>query len=164
MDQCEQILKQQERAHASSLLKKHGLICKQMQYGEGPAPLYIAKPTWTNRFDERRDSTVGIFCAIWISKQLLEEGQFAYNIHSKAIRELPGYELTSKKFATDFRQLVAASVASWPNISIDHGPTTLLSGTDTCELDSFAKKVEERISGFVDIHQHVDSLLGAALS
>lgn len=163
MEPYRNILKQQEIHHAQNLLRDHGLMCEQMEFGDS-ATLYLAKPHWTNRFDHARDSTIGIFCCIWVSPKLLEQKQFAYNIHSKAIRKLPGYKLTSQKFASDFRKLVDVQVISWPNISLDHGPLTLLQGTDVCELDSFAEKITERINGFVSIHHHVDALLNESSS
>jgi len=61
-------------------------------------------------------------------------------------------------------KLVKSSISSWPGISVKHGPSTLLQGYDTCELDSFADKVDERIAGFVDIYQHVDNLLDKAVA
>lgn len=164
MEQYNKILKQQERHHAPNLLKDHGLICKQLQFGDDNAPLYLAKPHWTNRFDKERESTIGIFCSVWVSPKLLEKNQFAYNIHSKALRKLPGYKLTSQKFVSDFRSLIESRVSQWPSISLDYGPTTLLQGKETCELDSFAEKVEERIFGFVDIYQHIDDLLEKSLT
>lgn len=165
MEQYDKVLKQQERRHAKTLLKKHGLLCKQLQYADdGCPPLYIAKPHWTNRFDEERESTIGIFCAIWVAPTLLKKRQFAYNIHSKTLHKLPGYKLKSRKYANDFRRLVKSQVAQWPGISLDYGPLTLLEGKDTCDLDSFSEKVEERIFGFVDIHQHIDDLLEDSLT
>lgn len=162
MEHYHRVLKLQESKHASELLKKYGLICRQMQFGN-EAPLYLGKSDWTNRFDQDRDSTIGVFCSIWVSDKLLQKRQFAYNIHSKAISKLPGYKLMPRKFANDFRQLVESSVVQWPNIRLDYGPSTLLEGRDTCEPDSFAANVEARISGFVDIHHHIDSLLKASL-
>ncbi|MEE9334897.1 MAG: hypothetical protein V3U65_12490 [Granulosicoccaceae bacterium] len=163
MKQYSKLLKQQESHHAPIVLRKHGLICKQVSFGSGPAPLYLAKPNWTNRFDQERDTTIGIFCSIWVSPALLGQKQFAYNIHSKAIRTLPGYKLTSQKFASDFRSLVKTDVSKWPGIRLDYGPTTLLEGREVCELNSFAEKIEERMHGFVDIHLHIDNLLEASL-
>jgi len=159
MDRYNKILKQQERRHAPNLLKKHGLVCKQLQFGDDCVPLYLAKPHWTNRFDSKRESTIGIFFGLWISPELLQKNQFAYNIHSKTIRKLPGYKLTSKDFATEFRSLVKSSVSQWPGIRLDYGPTTLLEGRETSDLSSFADKVERRILGFADICHHVDNLL-----
>jgi len=159
MDRYNKILKQQERRHAPNLLKKHGLVCKQLQFGDDCVPLYLAKPHWTNRFDSKRESTIGIFFGLWISPELLQKNQFAYNIHSKTIRKLPGYKLTSKDFATEFRSLVKSSVSQWPGIRLDYGPTTLLEGRETSDLSSFADKVEQRILGFADICHHVDNLL-----
>lgn len=161
MNQHHKILKQKEAQHAPSLLKKHGLICKQLPWDGGLNPLYLAKPHWTNRFDKKRESTIGIFCSIWVTVELLEENQFAYNIHAKQLRKLPGYKLGAREFASEFRKLVKAQVASWPNIRLDFGPLTLLEGRDSCELDAFADNVDERISAFVEIHQHIDDLLEA---
>jgi len=164
MEQYTKILKQQERLHASKLLKKHGLICKQLKFGGDECPpLYLAKNHWTNRFDEKRESTIGIFCSIWVAPSLLKKKKFAYNIHAKSLQKLAGYKLTPKIFASDFRSLVKTEVSQWPSISLDHGPSTLLQGKEICELDSFAEKVEERINGFVDLHPHIDDLLERSL-
>ena len=163
MERYSKILKQQESQHAPGVLKKYGIICKQLRFGNGPAPLYLAKSHWTNRFDPERESTIGIFCSIWVSPALLKQNQFAYNIHSKELRKLPGYQLVSQQFASNFRKLVRTDVANWPNVRLDFGPSTLLQGKDICELSSFAERVEERIHGLVDIHQHVDSLLEESL-
>jgi len=148
------ILKQQETRHASKLLKKHGIVCKQLPFGSD-APLYLAKHHWTNRFDEDRDTTIGIFGAIWVAPTLLKKNQFAYNIHSKSLQKLAGYQLTPKKFAHDFRTVVKSKVKQWPGIRLDYGPSTLLQGTDKADLGSFSENVEERILGFVDIYQHI---------
>ena len=164
MERHNKILKQQERQHAANLLKKHDLVCKQLPFGDDCSPLYLAKPHWTNRFDSKRESTIGIFCALWVSPKLLEQDQFAYNIHSKSIRKLPGYKLTSKEFASEFRSLVKSSVSQWPGIRLDCGPTTLLEGRETSELGSFADNVEERILGFAGICQHIDELLEKSIN
>ena len=161
MEQFEKILKQQEREHAAKLKKSHGLICKQLDYVDC-SPLYIAKPDWTNRFDNNRDATLGIFCAIWVGKSDIKKKKFPYNIHAKTLRKLPGYTLEPREFADEFRRLVYSEVADWPGIKLDYGPSTLLGGKDNCELDSFAEKVEERILGFASIHHHIDDLLEAA--
>jgi len=160
MKEFEKILKQQERNHAAKLKKSHGLICKQLAFGDC-SPLYIAKPHWTNRFDENRTSTVGVFCAIWVSEKDIKNEKFLYNIHSKAIKDLPGHKLKSREFADEFRRLVKSTVSDWPGISLNHGPVTLLQGSQTCDLDTFAENVEKRIMGFVDIHHHIDNLLNS---
>jgi len=56
VDQYHDILKTQAEHHGPKLLKKYGLLCKQLPYGDD-APLYIAKPSWTNRFDENREAS-----------------------------------------------------------------------------------------------------------
>jgi len=164
MDEYRNVLQLQEAKHAPSLLKKHGIICKQMQYGNDSESLYLGKPNWTNRFDNDRETTIGIFCCIWVSTKLLKSNQFAYNIHSKKLKSLPGYTLTPTRFASDFRTLVKSPVAKWPNIRLDYGPSTLLEGRESSDIDKFADNVRKRIDGFVKIQHHIDDLLEAAKS
>ena len=159
MKQYHTILKEQEEENATKFLAKHKLICRQMQFGN-EAPLYLAKPHWTNRLDADRDSTIGIFFSIWVSPKLIEQGKFAYNIHSKQLSKLPGYKLTPRKFADEFRLAVKARVADWPDIRMDYGPSTLLQGHDNCDLSSFDDQVADRVSDFVGIHKEIDALLG----
>ncbi len=163
MKKHNQVLKQLEKERAADLLDEHGLLCKQMPFGKDCNPLYFGKPHWTNRFDKNRDSTIGIFAAIWVSPELMEHNQFAYNIHSKAIRKLTDYQLTSIEFAQDFRERVVTEVADWPNIRLDYGPTNLLEGRGDSDLDNFAENAGRVLQGFVDIHHHIDSLLEASL-
>jgi len=161
MESYRHILKQHEEKNAPLLLSKHKLICRQMQYKDSAA-LYLAKPHWTNRFDSERDSTVGIFFTIWVSPELVEQKQFAYNIHSKQIRKLPGFRLASRTFAESFRSAVESRVSNWPGIRLDYGPVTLLEGRETCGMDTFADEVAHRITDFVSIHEEIDKLLDAA--
>ena len=57
MEKYRRVLKCIEKKHAKSLSNRYGLICKQMQYGDEDAALYIAKKNWTNRFDMDRETT-----------------------------------------------------------------------------------------------------------
>lgn len=158
MQKHQKILEQQEKKLASTLLSKHQLICRQLVYGN-VAPLYIAKSHWTNRFDPDRETTIGIFFAIWVTPETLKEQKFSYNIHAKKLRDMPGYKLVSRKFADQFREAVRVRVADWPGIRLDYGPTTLLGGNDSCTLDDFADKIQERVAGLVDIAGAIDELL-----
>jgi len=161
MDDYNVILRQQVVKNEKSLLKKHQLICRQMQYGK-EEPIYIAKQHWTNRFNLERESTIGIFFAIWVSPTLIDKEQFAYNIHSKALAKLPGYKAKPRKFADEFRQGVEKKVSRWPGIRLDYGPSTLLQGYDSCHLDVFGDKIADRIADFVSIHEEIDELLEAS--
>ena len=162
MEKYRSVLKKLEKKHAQSLSDKYGLTCKQIQYGEDTAALYIAKKNWTNRFELDREKTIGIFYCVWVSPELLEEEKYAYNIHSLKLRDLPGYKLSSREFANEFRAVVKSRVASWPNISMDYGSLTLLEGRDLCNIDTFVHKVEKRISDFVEIYEEIDKLLHVA--
>jgi len=154
----EDILKKVETKLGPSLQKKHGIVCKQLAYS-GSAPLYFAKPHWTNRFDDNRENTIGVFCAVWVSKSQLDKQKFLYNIHSKKLRELPGHKLESRKFADKFRAAVKTKASKWPGINFDYGPGTLLQGQCDCSLDSLEESVIERLNGFLSISDDIDKLL-----
>ena len=158
MEKYLSILKQKEEQLAPVLMKDHGVICRQLSFGN-TSPLYLAKPHWTNRFDPDKESTIGIFYAIWVTPNLISEKKFAYNIHSKKLRDLPGHKLTSRNFADEFRAAVREKVAIWPGVRLDYGPGTLLEGRDVCDLDSFGDHVEKRIADFIDIYAEIDKLL-----
>lgn len=161
MKEYHAILEQQGKRLAPKLLKKHGLTCKALAYAKDEPVLYLAKPEWTNRFDPDRESTIGIFCSVWITAASLKSHKFPYNIHAKKLAKLPGYTLKPKQFAEDFRATVADKIKDWPAVRTDYGPGTLLQGKDVCELESFASRVEDRINAFADIHHDIDKLLEA---
>ena len=130
-----------------------------MEYDGEDSYLYIAKKHWTNRFDLEREATIGVFFCVWVSPELVEKQEYAYNIHSKQLHKLPTYKLASREFANEFPKIVKTRVSSWPNIRMDYGPITLLEGRGTLELGSFKETIEERISEFVGIHAQIDKLL-----
>lgn len=158
------MLQQIEKDTAPALLRDHKMICQQLQYKDEAAVLYLARSHWTNRFDPNRESTIGIFFSIWVSPELIKQQQLAYNVHSKQLRKLPDYKLTSRRFADDFRNAVRDRVAGWPGVSLDYGPVTLLEGCDSCSLDNLADKVDQRVSAFIGISTDIDRLLKAAAS
>ena len=162
MQEYRKILKQLEKTYAPTLLQDYGLVCRQMQYSDEDVALYVAKKHWTNRFDHKRENTIGVFFCVWVSPELLKKREFAYNIHSLKLRSLPGYRLASREFATEFRKLVKSRVTTWPGIRMDYGPLTLLEGRDTCELEDFYNRAEQRILDFVVIHKEIDKLLDAS--
>lgn len=159
---CRSLLGQVEKKQSPGLKKNFGLVCREMPYGDDSAVMYVAKDSWTNRFDPERDRTRGIFFSSWVSHELMKKGVFAYNIHAMKLRELPGYKLQGRRFAEEFRARVADDISDWPNVSIDHGPLTLLQGDDTFSEDTFADQVTARIDAFTTIHHHLDELLEEA--
>jgi hypothetical protein len=102
---------------------------------------------------------VGVFFSVWVTSALIGEQQFAYNIHSLRIRELPGYRLVSRGFAEAFRDAVRGQVSTWPNLRSDLGPRTLLEGRVAFNRQTFDADVNERIDGFVEVHPVIDRLL-----
>lgn len=159
LDSWIEVLKLVEKRQAPELLREFGLVCRQLPFDAETAALYVAKPHWTNRFDERRESTSGIFFTVWVTPALIERSRLAYNVHSLKLRELQGYKLASRKFAEEFRQTVRPYVRAWPNISMDFGPLTLLQGYDNYAAKSFEPTVTRRVLDFVEVHQAIDRLI-----
>ena len=61
MQEYHKKLKQLEKEYAQALLQDYGLICKQMHYRGEDTALYVSKKHWTNRFDLKRETTIGVF-------------------------------------------------------------------------------------------------------
>ena len=163
MTQYQKLLQQVEARQSRPLREKYGLVCRQLPFDDASSVLYVAKPHWTNRFDHDREKTVGIFFAVWVSDELIEQRLFAYNMHALKLRELRGYKLTSRRFADSFRTAVQAEISEWPGVRTDFGPLTLLEGREHCDPQSFERKATERVSDFIRIHHVVDDLLAQSL-
>ena len=75
MQEYRKILKQLEKAYAPTLLQDYGLVCRQMQYSDEDVALYVAKKHWTNRFDHKRENTIGVFfLCLGVSRAVEEAG------------------------------------------------------------------------------------------
>jgi hypothetical protein len=71
----------------------------------------------------------GLFFSAWIDAEALRLARVNYNIHALKLRQFPGHAIRSRDFAAAFRAaFIAASPSGWPNLTLDHGPQTLLRG------------------------------------
>jgi hypothetical protein len=82
-----------------------------------------------------------------------------YNIHALKLRQLEGYSITSRDFANDFRKGFAATRNTWPNVSVNYGPLTLMQGW--IEVDS--NSLEESLLFLMDRFNHLSPLIDRLL-
>jgi len=135
-----------------------GLICKQGFYKDC-AVLKLQKASWTNdRMDDVRNKS-GIFFSIWIDKKAASNHRANYNIHALKLRQLKKYSITSRDFASDFRNRFASMRNAWPNASVDYGPLTLMQGWIEVNLNSLEKDLLVLMERFKDIAPVIDRLL-----
>ena len=103
----------------------------------------------------------GVFFSAWIDAGALRHGRVNYNIHALKLRDLPGHEIRSRDFASSFRTAFTSSptAACWPNLSLDHGPQTLLEGWIPLRPDSLESDVVALAERLVSLAPLIDALL-----
>jgi len=136
-----------------------GLTCKLGNYWDCSV-LKLLRASWTNdRMDQVQNET-GIFFSIWADEKA-NHNRAHYNIHALKLRQLKGYSITSRDFANEFRNNLVRD--SWPNVSVDYGPLTLMQGW----IDLHPKGPEEEIlvlmERFKNVGPVIDRLLGCRL-
>jgi hypothetical protein len=135
-----------------------GLICKQAFYKDC-AVLKLQKGSWTNDPMDRVENKSGIFFSIWIDKMAASQSRAKYNIHALKLRQLEGYSITSRDFASDFRNGFASMRAAWPNVRIDYGPLTLMEGWIQVDAERFEQNILGLMERFRQISPLIDRLL-----
>jgi hypothetical protein len=136
---------------------KH-LVCKQGSY-KACSVLKLQKPWWTNDPMDKVENTSGIFFSIWTNEASLRECRANYNIHALKLRELSGYSITSRDFATAFRDGFASVQSGWPNVRVDQGPRTLLEGWMNIDIRHFEEDVLALMARFETVAPLLDGLL-----
>jgi hypothetical protein len=141
---------------------RDGLVCKQGSYKDCSV-LKLQKPSWTNDPMEGVENTSGIFFSIWTNDRSIKKNRANYNIHALKLRELKGYAITSRDFASDFRNSFASMRSEWPNVSVDYGPLTLMEGWIKVDSFHFEKQVLSLMDAFQSLSPLVDCLLNSRL-
>jgi hypothetical protein len=121
--------------------------------------LRLIKPKWANNPHARPQTGSAIFFSVWINEGALEGHQISYNIHALKLRKLKGYKLTSRKFATAFREKFKPFEKAWPNVSVDFGPLTLMQGWKDTTPTQIEQQVFELALEFLKIDFLIDDLL-----
>jgi hypothetical protein len=137
---------------------REGLVCKQGFYNQC-AVLKLQKASWTNdRMDQVRNET-GIFFSVWIDREAAAKRRTNYNIHALKLRQLRGYTIASRDFADEFRNHFASMRGGWPNVSVDHGPLTLMQGWIEFDLKSLEEDILGLLERFTMVSPLIDRLL-----
>ena len=136
----------------------HGLICKQGFYNYCSV-VKLQKTSWTNDPMDRVQNKSGIFFSVWIDEEAARKSRANYNIHALKLRQLEGYSITSRGFATDFRDAFAPMRDAWPNVSVDHGPLTLMQGY----IEIVPKRIEQDILVLLERFKPVGHLIDRLL-
>jgi hypothetical protein len=135
-----------------------GLICKQGFYNDC-CVVKLQKASWTNDPMERVQNKTGIFFSIWMDEKAASKNLAKYNIHALKLRELKGYSITSRDFATDFRKGFSSMRDTWPNVRVDYGPLTLMQGWIKVDLDTVEKNILILMERFKRVSPLIDHLL-----
>jgi hypothetical protein len=137
---------------------RNGLVRKQGSY-KPCSVLKLQKPSWTNDRMDRLENTSGIFFSIWTTDESMKKGRANYNIHALKLRELKGYSITSRDFASAFRNSFASMRNAWPNVSVDFGPQTLMEGWIKADPVHCEKEVLGLMEAFQSLSPLIDRLL-----
>jgi hypothetical protein len=135
-----------------------GLVCKQGFY-EACSVLKLQKASWTNDPMDRVQNTSGIFFSIWMDKESVRKNRANYNIHALKLRQLEGYSITSRDFASEFRKGFASKRNTWPNVSVTYGPQTLMQGWIEVDPNNFEESVLSLMESFQRLTPLIDRLL-----
>jgi len=138
-------------------------ICKAGLWPDAAAPsavvLKLLKPHWSPDPREAIVSAAGIFFSVWIDEPALAKGGLHYNLHALKLRQLTGYALESRKFATSFRDRFQLAQDRWPNVSTAFGPQTLFQGFRECPISAFGSAIFDLAHSFVPLGEVVEKLL-----
>jgi len=121
--------------------------------------LRMSKNSWSNKPLERPQKEAAIFFSVWVSERSILQNRIYYNIHALRLRELKGFKITSRKFASEFREKFSGIMHHWPNIFYPLGPLTLMEGWVKMEADSFQTEISKIGLRFAKIDGLIDDLL-----
>ncbi len=123
------------------------------------ACLKLYKQSWTNDDQNPLEAESRIFFSVWVNDSTLEKGKIMYNIHALKLRNLKNYSIQSRKFAETFREAFKFHKNQWPNVSLHHGPLTLMEGWLKLNLENFENDILELANNFLAIEHLIDETL-----
>ena len=119
----------------------------------------LYKKSWTNNPQEPLTAESRIFFSLWINDSTIEKQKIMYNIHALKLRKLKGYSIQSRKFAELFRQDFKDYTSKWQNVSVNHGPLTLMEGWIKLDLENFQEETLKMANNFLEIEYLIDKTL-----
>jgi hypothetical protein len=135
-----------------------GLICKHGFY-KACSVLKLQKASWTNDPMDWVQNKSGIFFSVWMNEVSMRKNRANYNIHALKLRQLEGYSIISRDFAYDFRNGFASVLNTWPNVSVDYGPLTLMQGWIGVDSNSLGKDILVLMERFKHLSPLIDRVL-----
>lgn len=119
----------------------------------------LYKKSWASDFDKPLTAESRIFFSIWINDSLIKKQKIMYNIHALKLRKLKDYKIESRKFAEIFREIFKDYKSNWPNVSVNHGPLTLMEGWIKIDLHNFHEEILKLTNNFLEIEYLIDNTL-----
>ena len=121
--------------------------------------LKIHKNNWKNITESNSISKSEIFFSVWMEEKSIKKNQIFYNIHAFKLRNLKGYKIESRDFAEEFRKRFKKFESLFPNVSVKHGPLTLMQGWIEIHPDAIENDIFKLTEQFLNIHFIIDELL-----
>lgn len=119
----------------------------------------LYKKSWTNNPQEPLTAESRIFFSLWVNDSTIEKQKIMYNIHALKLRKLKGYSIQSRKFAELFREDFKDYTHKWQNVSVNHGPLTLMEGWVKLDLETFQDEVLKMAYNFLEIENLINKTL-----
>jgi hypothetical protein len=119
----------------------------------------LYKKSWTNNPQEALTAESRIFFSLWVNDSTIEKQKIMYNIHALKLRKLKGYSIQSRKFAELFREDFKDYTHKWQNVSVNHGPLTLMEGWVKLDLETFQDEILKMAYNFLEIENLIDKTL-----
>lgn len=119
----------------------------------------LQKQHWANNPNEKPHSGSAIFMGIWINQQAFSNRVLNYNIHALRLRQLNGYALQSRAFATSFREKFKEFENKWENVSVQFAPQTLMEGKIPLNDENIEKDILNLVNNFIEIGPLIDETL-----
>jgi hypothetical protein len=140
------------------LLRQH-----QMEYKIGvwlqSVALKMQKRSWLNPPPAAKPFEESVFFSVWLNDASIRESKLYYNIHALQLRQLTGYSIKSREFATAFRSRFKPFEKQWPHVSLDFGPLTLMEGWIGIDVANFEQNISDLAHQFLAIQFIIDDLL-----
>ncbi|HEY1048399.1 MAG TPA: hypothetical protein VGE39_01535 [Prosthecobacter sp.] len=139
-------------------------LCRTGVWPDEDAPkaavLKVFKAHW---MADVQEEAVGIFFSVWIDDDAVKGRGLHYNLHALKLRQLPGYVLESRKFASVFRATFGPRSSSWPSVKMAFGPQTLFQGFAKCPVERAEVGAYNLAKKFISLGSVVDGLLKNAV-
>jgi hypothetical protein len=119
----------------------------------------LYKKSWTSNPQQPLTAESRIFFSVWVDDSTIKKQKIMYNIHALKLRNLKGFSIQSRKFADVFRESFTVYEHQWKNVSIDHGPLTLMEGWIELNLENFQEEVLRITNNFLEIEYLIDDTL-----